>query len=74
MPAKVKIVTLCLDKQDDLWIGSDGAGLWSLPANAPLATPMVRSNGSPLINSNAVFMIYEDAEARKMDRHAQRRY
>lgn len=65
MPAKVKVVTLCLDKQKNLWIGSDGAGLWALPDNASLANPMVRSNGSALINSNAVFKIYEDAEGRE---------
>jgi signal transduction histidine kinase/DNA-binding response OmpR family regulator/streptogramin lyase len=46
-------------------IGSNGAGLWALPDNAPLASPMTTSNGNPLINSNAVFVIYEDAEDRK---------
>jgi signal transduction histidine kinase/ligand-binding sensor domain-containing protein/DNA-binding response OmpR family regulator len=65
MPAKVKIVTLCSDKQGVLWIGSDGAGLWTLPDNAPLASPMTGDNGRSLINSNSAFTIYEDAEGRK---------
>ena len=65
MPSKVKIVTLCSDKQGVLWIGSDGAGLWTLPDNTPLASPIVGGNGRPLINSNSVFTIYEDTEGRK---------
>jgi len=65
MPVKGKVVTLCPDKQGVLWIGSDGAGLWALQDNAPVASPMTGDNGRPLINSNSVFMIYEDAEERK---------
>ena len=65
MPARVKIVTLSPDKQGTLWVGSDGAGLWALPDNAPLASPMTKDDGKPLINSNAVFTIYNDAEGRK---------
>ncbi|HEV2482741.1 MAG TPA: two-component regulator propeller domain-containing protein [Puia sp.] len=65
MPAKFKVVTLCPDKQNVLWIGSDGAGLWTLTTNAPQATPITKTNGSPLINSNAVFVITEDTEGRK---------
>lgn len=65
MPSKAKIVTLSPDKQGLLWIGSDGAGLWTLPDNAPQANPLTRSNGTPVINSNSVFMIYEDATNRK---------
>ena len=65
MPAKAKVVTLCPDKQGVLWIGSDGAGLWSLRGNSPLASPLTRNDGRPLINSNSAFTIYEDAEERK---------
>ena len=65
MPTKVKIVTLCPDKHGVLWIGSDGAGLYVLAGNSPLASPMTRGNGSALTNSNSVYTIYEDAEGRK---------
>lgn len=65
MTDKGKIVNLCLDKQGTLWIGSDGAGLWMLSGNAGMATPVLKTNGSPLTNSNSIFMIYEDAESRK---------
>jgi len=65
MPAKFKVVTLSPDKQGVLWIGSDGAGLWTLTENAPQATPITKANGSPLINSNSVFVITEDTEGRK---------
>lgn len=65
MLVKAKVVTLCSDKQGVLWIGSDGAGLWSLPNNATSASPMTGGNGKPLINSNSVYTIYEDTEGRK---------
>ncbi|MDO6434895.1 two-component regulator propeller domain-containing protein [Flavitalea sp. BT771] len=65
MPFKAKVVTLCPDKKGVLWIGSDGAGLWTLPDSAPFARPLTRGDGKPLINSNSAFTIYEDAEERK---------
>ncbi len=65
LPSKIKIVTLCADKQHVLWIGSDGAGLWLLPENAVLAKPLQQSNGKSPINSNSVYNIYEDVEGRK---------
>jgi len=65
MSAKAKIVTLSSDKNGVLLIGSDGAGLWSLPDNASSASPMVGADGKPLINSNSVYTLYEDAEGRK---------
>lgn len=65
MAGKGKIVNLCLDKQGVLWIGADGAGLWVLKDAAPQAIALTRSDGSPVINSNSVFTIYEDAEGRK---------
>ena len=57
MPAKVKVVTLSPDKQGVLWIGSDGAGVWTLPDDATTATPIPKNT----INSNAIFVIYQDA-------------
>ncbi len=65
MPAQFKVVTLSPDKQGTLWIGSDGAGLWTLANNAPQAIPITKANGSPLINSNSVFVITEDTDGRK---------
>ena len=65
VPAKVKIVTLCTDKQDVLWIGSDGAGVWLLPGESQIAKPLLADNGKPLVNSNSVYIIYVDVEGRK---------
>ena len=65
VPAKVKVVTLCADKQNILWIGTDGAGVWLLPDEAGLARPLLADNGRALVNSNSVYVIYEDVEGRK---------
>ena len=65
VPANVKTVTLCADKQGVLWIGSDGAGVWLLPDEARIAKPLLAGNGRSLVNSNSVYIIYEDVEGRK---------
>ncbi|OQP58276.1 hybrid sensor histidine kinase/response regulator [Niastella vici] len=65
LPYRSKIVNLYFDKQSVLWIGSDGDGLLQLPAGATQAKPFVSSTGRPLVNSNAVYSVYEDADGRK---------
>ena len=65
VPANVKVIALCADKQDILWIGTDGAGVWLLPNEARLAQPLLANNGRSLVNSNAIYTIYEDIEGRK---------
>jgi len=65
LPSKIKIVTLCADKQQVLWIGSDGAGVWRLPDGASMAQPLLADNGKALVNSNSVYAIYDDVEGRK---------
>ena len=60
-----KIVYLHFDKQQVLWIGSDGNGLLQLLPGATKATPFVSASGQSLINSNAVYSIYEDTDGRK---------
>jgi signal transduction histidine kinase/ligand-binding sensor domain-containing protein/CheY-like chemotaxis protein/AraC-like DNA-binding protein len=65
LPWRSKIVNLYIDKQDVLWIGSDGNGLLQLPPGVAQAAPFVTTTGRSLVNSNAVYAIYEDADGRK---------
>ncbi|WP_207513968.1 hybrid sensor histidine kinase/response regulator transcription factor [Longitalea luteola] len=65
LPSPSKIVHLYFDKQDVLWIGSDGNGLLQLPPGAAAAAPITSAAGKSLVNSNAVYSIYEDADGRK---------
>jgi len=65
LPYKVKITALSADKQNVLWIGSDGAGVWLLPDEARMAKQLLTTGGRPLTNSNVVDAIYEDVEGRK---------
>lgn len=65
MPSPVKIVTLCADRQNVLWIGSDGAGVWLLNDDVSVAKPLPGENGQSQINSNSVYIIFEDVEGRK---------
>lgn len=65
MPIKSSIVTIFADKKDDLWIGSDGAGVWVLSYGAQVAKPFISNKGKSMVNSNSVYAIYEDLEGRK---------
>lgn len=64
VPVKCPIITLCANKKNDLWIGSDGAGVWLLPYGAQEAKPVVSNKGKALVNSNSIYAIYEDLEGR----------
>ncbi|MEO6720552.1 MAG: two-component regulator propeller domain-containing protein [Ferruginibacter sp.] len=65
MPLKSKIVNLCKDRQDALWIASDGEGAWTLLPGADKAAPLTSATGKSITGSNAVFYIYEDFDGRK---------
>jgi ligand-binding sensor domain-containing protein len=64
MPFKRTVVNLCLDKNDQLWVGSDGAGVYQVLPGADKAIPYLAANGAPVVNSNAVYSIYEDTDKR----------
>jgi signal transduction histidine kinase/ligand-binding sensor domain-containing protein/CheY-like chemotaxis protein len=65
LTTRSKIVNLYFDKQQQGWIGSDGNGLLVLPPGATKAMPYVTAAGKSIVNSNAVYAIYEDADGRK---------
>jgi len=51
------------DPKGELWIATDGNGLWHLPPGQKTALPL--SLTGPVINSNAVYAINIDAEGRQ---------
>jgi signal transduction histidine kinase/ligand-binding sensor domain-containing protein/DNA-binding response OmpR family regulator len=65
MPAKNSVTGVLEDKQGIIWIASDGAGVWYLPAGATKPIPYLSVEGTALVNSNAIYAIYEDREERK---------
>jgi len=65
IPGSSRIINLCSDKAGVLWIGSDGDGILVMHSPGEPVIPLVSSEGKPVINSNAVFSIYEDQEGRK---------
>ncbi len=54
-----------VERNNDLSLGTDGAGLWRLRADDGKATPMLSGTGAPLVNSNAVYSIYTDKDGRR---------
>ncbi len=65
LPVKNNVASIAQDKQNKCWIATDGSGLWQLPQGMQQAIPYVSAKNIPLINSNAVYAVYEDAEERK---------
>src|SRR5262249_39923991 len=65
LPVKARVMGFHVNSRNELCIGTDGAGVWKLCPGATLATPLVSSTGTPLVNSNAAYAIYEDGERRK---------
>ncbi|BAV04032.1 two-component hybrid sensor and regulator [Filimonas lacunae] len=59
------VVSLCEDHARNLWIATDGSGVWLLPQGNQQAQPLVNADKTPVVNSNAVYAIYEDKEGRK---------
>jgi signal transduction histidine kinase/ligand-binding sensor domain-containing protein/CheY-like chemotaxis protein/AraC-like DNA-binding protein len=65
IPARSNVVSLCEDRNQVLWVASDGDGVWLLPEGATQTTPFLASDQTPVVNSNAVYAIYEDIDGRK---------
>ena len=60
-----KITSLCIDRKGILWIASDGKGVLFYDGSTAKAKPFISQDGKSLINSAAVYSIYEDKEGRK---------
>lgn len=60
-----RVVHLAIDKQDQLWIASDGEGVFTMPLATGKVTRLVSPKNKELLTSTAVYAIYEDHEGRK---------
>jgi len=63
-PTRNRIVSLFQDKQNVLWIATDGNGVWTMPSGGQPA-PYLSTDGTSLVNSNAVYAVYEDNDGGK---------
>jgi len=60
-----KISGLCIDRTGVLWIASDGKGVLVMSSTDAKARPYTTPDGKPVVNSSAVYSIYEDKQGRK---------
>jgi len=60
-----RIVHLLIDRQQTLWIASDGEGVFTMPLSSGRITRLVSPQNKELLTSRAVFSIFEDHEGRK---------
>lgn len=65
IPFKHRITTISADKQNTLWIASDGGGVWFLPDGSDTPIQFLSREKVPLVNSNSVYTIFQDREDRK---------
>lgn len=59
------VVNLCVDSNGELWIGTDGNGVFILHAGDSKATAFSFPDNKHPLSSNTVFSIYEDKDGRK---------
>ena len=64
LPLRTRVVSISVEHNNDLCVGTDGSGLWRVEADGK-AMPLLSGTGAPLVNSNAVYSIYIDKEGRK---------
>jgi len=60
-----RIVHLLIDRQQTLWIASDGEGVFTMPLSTGQITRLASPQNKELLTSTAVFSIFEDHEGRK---------
>jgi signal transduction histidine kinase/ligand-binding sensor domain-containing protein/DNA-binding response OmpR family regulator len=60
-----RVVHLIIDKQNTLWIASDGEGIFTMPLASGRITSLSSAQNKELLTSTAVFSIFEDHEGRK---------
>lgn len=65
IPNNTNVAHLDLDKAGNLWIGTDGNGLWSIPPDSLSAQPFLGPDGRSPLNSNSIFAVYADQQNRK---------
>lgn len=60
-----KVINLAMDHEEQLWISTDGNGIFVLPLNGNKPFAMKAGNDGDMLTSNAVYAVYEDREQRK---------
>ncbi|TDW95820.1 two-component regulator propeller domain-containing protein [Dinghuibacter silviterrae] len=65
LPQSSRVVSITVDGRNDMCLGTDGSGVWTLHPGDRLAAPLLSSTGTPLVNSNAVYALYEDGDGRR---------
>jgi ligand-binding sensor domain-containing protein len=65
MPLECIVADLDEDKEGNLWVGSNGEGIWKIPAGTITPSLAFSVDGISPLNSNAVATLYVDADGRK---------
>lgn len=65
LPQRTRVVSISVERNNDLCVGTDGSGLWRLRCSDEKTMPLLSATGAPLVNSNAVYSIYIDKDGRK---------
>lgn len=60
-----RVPDLNLDNENNLWVASDGAGVFTINLPGMTITRLVRHDNKELLTSKAVFSVYQDRDGRK---------
>lgn len=64
IPQPVNVAHLDADQSGNLWIGTDGNGLWKLTKGSTQAQQYISPEGKSPLNSNSIFAVYSDRQNR----------
>jgi signal transduction histidine kinase/ligand-binding sensor domain-containing protein/DNA-binding response OmpR family regulator len=65
LPYSYRVMNLFEDARHILWIATDGGGIWSMPIGSSKPIPYLTATGTPFVNSNTVYAIYDDPQGNK---------
>lgn len=60
-----KVISLTIDKNRQLWVSTDGNGIFVMPAAGGAAWQLQTGKDKSSLSSNAVYAVYEDNDQRK---------
>lgn len=65
LPSIMRVMNIFEDKLNNLWISSDGEGVWWMPnrSSIPIAYDTTRNHS--MISSNSIYAIYDDLQGNK---------
>ena len=65
LPNNCTVTDVLLDKKNQIWVSTDGCGIYYLTGKTKKAIPFQLANGKQFVKSNSIWSIHEDVDGNK---------